>query len=344
MAEPQLDSTLHALVTSAPIPLVLIDLRRRVVVDVSEPMLALLQTSRREVAGRPVSSFSAKPAETAALLDLLVDGRLDGYQTNRKLLRGDGAVVATTIWARILDPERGRTHALLVVGAASGADHVPATSLDGPTVIGVVDERWRVTSLSRDIQQLLGVDPGRLEGVDVFAGIHRSDHADLLIATAAVITEQRTTSVRLRVRHRDGRWIRVRLQIALNAGGPPWTYSFTMTPVAANEDGDAGRLEDHLRRIALEVRAAGIARFDGACDPYDDELAPVVDELSERQWEIVSRLHAGERVPDIARALYLSPSTVRNHLSAVFARFGVHSQAELLRRLRAGKDTLPTRP
>jgi DNA-binding NarL/FixJ family response regulator len=55
--------------------------------------------------------------------------------------------------------------------------------------------------------------------------------------------------------------------------------------------------------------------------------------LSTRQWEILTRLVRGERVQDIADALYLSPATVRNHLTAVYRKFGVHSQAELLARL-----------
>ena len=58
-------------------------------------------------------------------------------------------------------------------------------------------------------------------------------------------------------------------------------------------------------------------------------------ELSSRQWEIVTRLQRGERVPGIAKAMYLSQSTVRNHLTVVFRKFGVHSQEQLLARLRA---------
>ena len=60
---------------------------------------------------------------------------------------------------------------------------------------------------------------------------------------------------------------------------------------------------------------------------------PGLEALSSRQWEIVTRLLRGERVPRIARAMYLSPSTVRNHLSTIFRKLGVHSQAELIDRL-----------
>jgi len=66
-----------------------------------------------------------------------------------------------------------------------------------------------------------------------------------------------------------------------------------------------------------------------------DQCPPPVpsESLSTRQWEIVTRLVRGERIEDIAAALYLSPSTVRNHLTAIYRKFGVHSQAEFLAKL-----------
>ncbi len=60
----------------------------------------------------------------------------------------------------------------------------------------------------------------------------------------------------------------------------------------------------------------------------------LLPELSDRQWEVVSRLNRGERVVTIATAMYLSQSTIRNHLSAIFEKVGVHSQRELLDALR----------
>jgi EAL domain-containing protein (putative c-di-GMP-specific phosphodiesterase class I)/DNA-binding CsgD family transcriptional regulator len=74
--------------------------------------------------------------------------------------------------------------------------------------------------------------------------------------------------------------------------------------------------------------------------PVDDPVATALVhsrldhiELPERQHEIVQRLLRGERVPTIARDLYLSQSTVRNHLCSIFRKFGVNSQEELLRLL-----------
>ena len=41
-----------------------------------------------------------------------------------------------------------------------------------------------------------------------------------------------------------------------------------------------------------------------------------------------------QRVPDIARATFVSQSTVRNQLGTIYRKLGVHSQTELLALLR----------
>ena len=65
---------------------------------------------------------------------------------------------------------------------------------------------------------------------------------------------------------------------------------------------------------------------------------PWAEHLTSRQWEIVGRLLSGDRVPAIAEALFLSQSTVRNHLHAVFEKAGVRSQGELIALIRRGSD------
>jgi DNA-binding CsgD family transcriptional regulator len=52
----------------------------------------------------------------------------------------------------------------------------------------------------------------------------------------------------------------------------------------------------------------------------------------------VQRLLAGDRVPRIADSLYLARSTVRNHLSSVFRKFGVNSQQQLIVLLRGARQ------
>lgn len=96
-------------------------------------------------------------------------------------------------------------------------------------------------------------------------------------------------------------------------------------------------LELRLRHIRAEVRAAGLLG-DIESMPRTEEL-PQLPQLTSRQWEILVRLLRGDRCPPvstIARDLFVGQNTVRNHLSATFRLFGVHSQAELLALLREG--------
>jgi DNA-binding CsgD family transcriptional regulator len=97
-------------------------------------------------------------------------------------------------------------------------------------------------------------------------------------------------------------------------------------------------LERRLWRIAREFEGSGVlsgvASVTSIADPY---ATPGVTELSPRQWEVLTRLLRGERVPRIAEELFLSQSTVRNHLADMFKKMGVHSQEELLDLFRSNK-------
>lgn len=52
--------------------------------------------------------------------------------------------------------------------------------------------------------------------------------------------------------------------------------------------------------------------------------------ISRREQEVLAELMAGKRVRQIAESLYISEHTVRNHVKAMFRKFGVHSQAQLI--------------
>ena len=58
--------------------------------------------------------------------------------------------------------------------------------------------------------------------------------------------------------------------------------------------------------------------------------------LSERQLEVLSRALLGESSAEIARRLYISELTVRNHLHAIYECVGVSGRRELLGRFVRG--------
>jgi PAS domain S-box-containing protein len=103
---------------------------------------------------------------------------------------------------------------------------------------------------------------------------------------------------------------------------------------ASSHQAPANRAEqlEELWRIALEVRAGDLLPVTG--ETFPEGSIKELGDLTARQREIVARLVTGQRVKEIAADLYLSPSTVRNHLTAVFRKFRVHSQIELITRLK----------
>jgi DNA-binding NarL/FixJ family response regulator len=52
--------------------------------------------------------------------------------------------------------------------------------------------------------------------------------------------------------------------------------------------------------------------------------------LTEREVEVLRLANRGLPNPQIAQALHITPGTVRNHLSAIYRKLGVHSRYEAL--------------
>jgi DNA-binding CsgD family transcriptional regulator len=117
---------------------------------------------------------------------------------------------------------------------------------------------------------------------------------------------------------------------------PPPSCAF----VAVADDGLAVpargiELDNALLRL---TRPSEMVSASGDGDASGRVHFPGRSRLSDRELEVVRQLLAGDRVPAIARSLFLSQSTVRNYLSSVFRKLGVGSQQELLDLLRAPKE------
>ncbi len=69
--------------------------------------------------------------------------------------------------------------------------------------------------------------------------------------------------------------------------------------------------------------------------PHDTAAYPF-PELTERERVILDLLAQGQRTSAIAQQLYLSPKTVSNHLTSIFAKLQVAGRAEAIVRAREG--------
>jgi len=313
---------------------------------------------RDQLVGARVTDLFAPPQAVGAAVDALCSGAVDGLRARRQVLAGDGRQVRVLIWVRRFELEDGMLGVGLVVPAPEvsrlGRNPSAVWRDVAAVAIGTSDPSLRVEQVSVDIRDILGYDPAEMIGRSLLEFLHPDDvaaddvpaddvPADDVAADDVADDAREAEGAHLRValrcpvrmRRADGSWAQVGL---LTAPCPEGTARIAFAilgspdPAAASATGRVAELELRLRRIGAEVRAAGlIDKVAGLPAPSDHaQLA----ELTSRQWEILSRLLRGQRVGSIAAALYLSPSTVRNHLSAIFRRFAVHSQSELIALLR----------
>jgi DNA-binding NarL/FixJ family response regulator len=273
---------------------------------------------------------------------------LDGLKGRRRFRRPDGSMVELQLTGRTIRSNTGPDLGLWIASEISGTEYAtvdgdvvaPAllnhavSDFEGAQVI--LDVRWCIAHISTNPGAVLGRPPADLLASSIIELTHDDDQAALLLACARATTDTRA-DVRIRLRHQDGSWRTIQSVVTLLEGDGTLPFSLVAAPAAepeVPESTDASQLAGHLRRIASQIEAAGTMA------PLIETAAalgvPATAELSQRQWEIASRLVQGERVATIAAEMYLSRSTVRNHLSAIFQKFGVHSQPELLALWRTG--------
>ena len=97
------------------------------------------------------------------------------------------------------------------------------------------------------------------------------------------------------------------------------------------------RVRARLDRIAIELQSIGLAAGIRMGEAVSLDH-PDLDELTPREKEILQLLVAGERVPSIAKQLFISQHTVRNHLKSMYRKVEVGTQSELIHRVRSLSD------
>jgi PAS domain S-box-containing protein len=289
-------------------------------------------------------------------LDLLEHGVIDGYHFTSTSTTPSGSPLQLEVEVQRLNDAEGRYLALVLLATSDATHEAERTDalvalrstcsqaeLNAPLLVGTVDRDWRIARLSSDVKDVLGYDPKAIVGTPFTAWVHPRDVGNLLVGIGRALEGDATMTIRVRAQHADGSWCpMVAAIIPLTGPQPEPEFAFIVRPVDEADinvlEGDGSSsdriaaLEHRLRRIAIELEAAGVLQRvrhlpDLACFPE-------VNELSTRQLEVLTRLLDGQRVRTIAAEMFVSPSTVRNHLAAIYRKFAVHSQAELLAYLR----------
>jgi DNA-binding NarL/FixJ family response regulator len=97
------------------------------------------------------------------------------------------------------------------------------------------------------------------------------------------------------------------------------------------QDAIARAFAEHRRSapgFSLHAIAQGFSRAD-------------FQRLTKREEEVLRLVVDGHRLRQIAKALFISEHTVRNHLKVIFRKLDVHSQSELMRK---GRESISGQP
>jgi DNA-binding CsgD family transcriptional regulator len=339
--------TLEALVGSSDVPLAALDLPSGQVLAVNPALADALGSTVSALAGSNCLDLLPGNERHAAQLGFqaLADGDLSGYQAIRTIATPDHPDRVFSVWVSTVDWSGTRVGLASVIPAAGHDSQfraLPPTSMlsrPGNIVLGTVDGSWRVNRISQDVTPLLGLTPEQCVGRAVLGVVHPSDAPAFLAAVEHARRGERAVRLTMRLSARSHDWTEVNVVLATLSPDNPPPLAFALirddTAAAAPEDiPRESQLETHMLRIADELRAAGlIPRLERLPVLAD---SPDLGKLTSREWAVLTRLLDGQRVSAIAADLYVSQSTVRNHLSSIYAKLGVHSQVDLIRLVRHG--------
>jgi DNA-binding CsgD family transcriptional regulator len=328
------------LVEDSDLAAVVLEIPSERILGTSASALRLLDPHAESVVGRNLEDFTAD--EPSGGLELVADGRIHGYETTR-LIRGPERVEPLQVWISAVDRpgHHGINKYVLAVVAPEGTR--PSLSLPlvgtGPyaPVVGSADRDLVVDRISSDVHDLLGLRPDEIIGHSLFRLFDSGDVSTLMWALAQTNSAGGGT-IRVRLHSHDG--LHRPMHLFVLPLSPPPSCTFALIPESTDSaDAGDGQIEAELLALRCGMGAVGLSHEVSSWMRTD---VAGFETLSSRELEIARCLLAGDRVPAIARALFLSPSTVRNHLSGIFRKLGVSSQQELIDLLRLNSGRKPT--
>ena len=337
-SEPSEEDDLRHLVRQSRLPVFLFMLAEGQILEVSDSLTALFEATREDMVGRVVLDFVVDEVGALARCALLAAGDLDGYHMMRRRYRrmdgsefsvgttavngfGEAAPVRYAVGSLMPDAGPG--------AAASGC--VPPTDA---VVLGTVDGQWQIDRISADVERLLGFSHSELVGKPIVGFVEPADMPALLVGVARGLQTPGGATIHIRVGTGSSPRRPCRMLVTRLAGGAAngLGFAFALADSVPHVVDRTWELERVLQHIAREIETTGVLA--GLWGTPGAAPVPALAGLSAREFEIVRRLLVGDRVPMIAQELFLSESTVRNHLTSVYRKLGVRSQQQLLTQLR----------
>jgi DNA-binding CsgD family transcriptional regulator len=330
-------------IDTASVGVLTIDTGSRAITSCNDAFAEVLGRPAHDLRGCPITDFIDDDVKSVAtaVMEGIRGGFISSVDGNVDLLRpGGSAGVDCSILALGTD----RPHKMAIAGVipadeSDSSEAEPAelgfrpTRVDlGRIVLATLDDEWRISELAPGSAEKLGLPEPRSPMVmpHLRELAHPADTPALIGSFERRSAMGTPDTFALRLRGRDDQWLSARVTVSPLHGSVHPKFGLVICLLQTEDHGDTetervARLEEQLARIRQVVQATD---GNGATDAVD------LSDLTTRQREIVERLLGGHRVDAIARDLYVSPSTVRNHLSAIFEKLGVASQSELIELLR----------
>jgi DNA-binding CsgD family transcriptional regulator len=315
------------LVSHSHAPMMVLQVPSQVITAASPSAVELLDPVGQPLIGRTLTDFIEGGPSGA--MPLLAAGRLAGYEALRVLkLTGQ----RRRLWISAV-PDTGPTQlaiAVLLKEDATSRAFLPWKDDDPSSpVIGSTDAQLMVDRVSSEAHASLGRPVEEIIGTSFLSLFTRSDIAEVLLALAQ--TSKSDEGVTLRVGVVGASLVPMPCQLVLLPLTPAPSCAFALLTESSHGPADDRAVADLITRLSTGIRGAMTSQA-VASGP----VRPDVDlsQLSSRELEIVTQLMTGDRVPSIARQLFLSEGTIRNHLSSVFGKLGVGTQQELIELLR----------
>jgi DNA-binding CsgD family transcriptional regulator len=329
---------------STPSPALVLQTPSGRIVAASHAASKLLDPGGGTVVGRLLEEYTTDSPVGGT--DMVAGGRLNGFETIRTLQRHDGPDVPVRLWVRNFDHQPASRLVLVVLVTDRPRPHAElnASDLDPPAVVGTANASLIIERISADAESLFALPVNVLLGQSLLSLVAEGDVPSALSGLGEATAGRHGVSLYLDVRTADApkATAATRCEVLLLPllPSPSCAFVFLPAPAGVAKNHVSGDLSAMLLRL---TRGAAVAQFAGrGLSGLSERDVPGLRRLTTRELEIVLRLLDGDRVPAIAAELFLSQSTVRNHLGSVFTKLGVSSQQELLRLFRKAASTSPS--